>query len=216
MHFDNDFSFDPSGLSQCNLSTISTVPEATARATCPNSVVGSGDLSINEGVLIGSIVAFNGVPSGARPTIGLHTDLFTSSHAYSFSTTLTGSLVPSSRGGDYGTAFDFSIPATGTSVTRFNLTFSNQAPGGHPYVSARCADPDQIWSFAGNFHFTGGTPFSASASQGCQVVPDVVAPAPSSTGQRAKAIKKCKKKHKKNHDKKKFKKCKKKAKKLPV
>ena len=36
------------------------------------------------------------------------------------------------------------------------------------------------------------------------------------TGQRAAALKKCKKKHKKNHNKKQFKKCKKKAKKLPI
>jgi len=36
------------------------------------------------------------------------------------------------------------------------------------------------------------------------------------TGQRAAALKKCKKKYKKNHDKKKFKKCKKKARKLPL
>ncbi len=39
---------------------------------------------------------------------------------------------------------------------------------------------------------------------------------PRPTGQRAAALKKCKKKHKRNHNKKKFKKCKKRAKRLPV
>ena len=46
--------------------------------------------------------------------------------------------------------------------------------------------------------------------------PTPTEPTAAPTGERAAAIKKCKKKYKKNHDKKKFKKCKKKAKKLPV
>ncbi|HEY1238474.1 MAG TPA: choice-of-anchor R domain-containing protein [Solirubrobacterales bacterium] len=47
------------------------------------------------------------------------------------------------------------------------------------------------------------------------VVPNVV-PAPGPTGQRAAALRKCRKKLKKNHKKTKFKKCRKKAKRLPV
>jgi hypothetical protein len=219
LHFDNDFSFDPSGFSECNLATIQTVPEATARANCPNSVVGTGDLVVKSGdgssTLTGTIAAFNGQPSGGHPAVYLHTDVF-SNGSYAFSTALPGSLVPSSRSGDYGTALDFSIPATGTSVTHFNLTFLNQAPGGHPYVSARCADPDHIWNFAADLNFSDASTASASASQPCQVLPDPPAASTAPTGQRDAALKKCKKKYKKNHNKKKFKKCKKKAKKLPI
>ncbi len=46
--------------------------------------------------------------------------------------------------------------------------------------------------------------------------PNVSGPGCPATGQRAAALKKCKKKHKRNHNKKKFKKCKKRAKRLPV
>jgi hypothetical protein len=45
---------------------------------------------------------------------------------------------------------------------------------------------------------------------------NVLGPKPPATGQRAAALKKCKKRFQKNHDKKKFKRCKKKAKRLPV
>ena len=219
VHFDNDFAFDPAVISECNLSTIATVPEATAKALCPNSQVGAGDLSINGGLLTGSIVGFNGVPNGDTPTIGLHTDVFTAAHVYSFSLMLVGSLLPSSRGGDYGTALDFTYPPTGTTITHFNLTLQNQAPGGRPYVSARCGDSDRIWDYVTDFHFNGGGPSSAKATQGCQAAAVAAPPAPAtpqSTGQRDAQIKKCKKKYKVEEKAKKRKKCIKKAKKLPV
>jgi hypothetical protein len=219
VHFDNDFAFDPAGISECNLSTIATVPESSAKALCPTSQVGAGDLSINGGLLTGSIVAFNGVPSGATPTIGLHTDVFTAAHAYAFSLTLYGSLLPSSRGGDYGTALDFTYPPTGTTITHFNLTLQNQASSGHSYVSARCADSDRVWDYVTDFHFNSGGPSSAKATQGCQAAAVATSPAPAtpqSTGQRDAQIKKCKKKYKGEAKAKKRKKCIKKANKLPV
>ena len=61
-------------------------------ATCGASKVGSGEATINGGILTGKVAAYNGIPSGGSPTIGLHTDVFTSAGTYAFSTTLTGIL----------------------------------------------------------------------------------------------------------------------------
>ncbi len=68
------------------------MPEATANATCGASRIGSGSATINGGALTGKVAAYNGVPSGGSPTIGLHTDVFTAAGAYAFSTTLNGVL----------------------------------------------------------------------------------------------------------------------------
>ena len=69
-------------------------------------------------------------------------------------------------------------------------------------------------SHTGTLTVTDPTGLQASASASVTVIasPSVGGP----TGQRAVALKKCKKKHKRNHNKKKFKKCKKRAKRRPV
>ena len=90
--FSKDVKFTQGNIAKCNLSTISTVPEATTESTCGARRVGSGAATINGGALTGKVAAYNGLPSGGSPTIGLHTDVFTSSGAYAFSTTLTGVL----------------------------------------------------------------------------------------------------------------------------
>ena len=68
------------------------MPQSQSDATCGASKVGSGEATINGGILTGKVAAYNGIPSGGSPTIGLHTDVFTSSGSYAFSTTLTGIL----------------------------------------------------------------------------------------------------------------------------
>ena len=90
--FTKDIKFTPGNIPQCNLSSISTVPQSQSDATCGASKVGSGEATINGGILTGKVAAYNGIPSGGSPTIGLHTDVFTSAGSYAFSTTLTGVL----------------------------------------------------------------------------------------------------------------------------
>ena len=107
-------------------------------------------------------------------------------------------------GGTCGTSFTLD---QGQSCT-VEATFTPAA------VGARSAQISFTDNAPGSPHDVGlsGTGFTPSPPDGSGVAPAVAA----ETGERAAAIKKCKKKYKKNHDKKTFKKCKKKANKLPV
>ena len=76
-------------------------------------------------------------PSGGSPTIGLHTDIFTGSGAYAFSTTLTGILNTGAN------TLTVAIPPTGTSITHFETTINKKKSGKKKgqttyYVMARC------------------------------------------------------------------------------
>ena len=159
--FSKDVKFTPGNIAQCNLSTISTVPEAAAEATCGASRVGSGSATINGGALTGKVAAYNGLPSGGSPTIGLHTDIFTASGAYVFSTTLTGVLNTGQN------TLTVSIPPTGTSITHFETTINKKKSGKKSfYVMARCKK--KKWATSETTAFTGGPTLSASSSQKCK------------------------------------------------
>ena len=172
--FSKDVRFTPGNIAQCNLSTISTVPEATAEATCGASRVGSGSATINGGALTGKVAAYNGVPSGGSPTIGLHTDIFTSSGTYAFSTTLIGVLNTKAN------TLTVSIPPTGTSITHFETTINKKKSGKKKvktksgkkkkqpvyYVMARCKK--KKWATSEVTAFTGGPTLSASSVQKCK------------------------------------------------
>ena len=130
--------FSPGGLPQCNLSAINTVPQAQADAICGSSKVGTGSATINGGLLTGVVSAYNGTPSGGSPTIGLHTDVFTASGSYAFSTTLTGVLNPSAN------TLAVGIPPTGTAITHFAITINQIRTGTKNrqpiyYAMARCS-----------------------------------------------------------------------------
>ena len=158
--FSRDVRFTPGNIADCNLSSISTVPEASAQAACGASRVGTGSATINGGALTGKVAAYNGVPSGGRPTIGLHTDIFVGG-AYSFSTTLTGVLNTSTN------TLTVSIPPTGTSITHFETTITKKKSGKKSfYVMARCKK--KKWATSETTAFTGGPTLSASSVQRCK------------------------------------------------
>jgi hypothetical protein len=159
--FSPDVKFTPGNIAQCNLSTISTVPEATAESTCGASRVGSGSATINGGALTGKVAAYNGTLSGGQSTIGLHTDIFTPSGAYAFSTTLTGILLKRTN------QLIVSIPPTGTSITHFETTITKKKSGKKTfYVMARCKKKKWLTSELTNF--TGGPTLTASSTQKCK------------------------------------------------
>ena len=159
--FSKDVKFTPGNIAQCNLSTIATVPEATADATCGASRVGSGAATINGGALTGKVAAYNGVPSGGSPTIGLHTDVFTAAGAYAFSTTLTGVLNTRAN------TLTVSIPPTGTSITHFETTINKKKSGKKTfYVMARCKK--KKWATSETTTFNDGTSQSATSTQKCK------------------------------------------------
>lgn len=158
--FSRDLRFTPGNIADCNLSSISTVPEASAQAACAASRIGSGSATINGGALTGKVAAYNGVPSGGRPTIGLHTDIFVGG-VYSFSTTLTGVLNTSTN------ALTVSIPPTGTSITHFETTITKKKSGKKSfYVMARCKK--KKWATSETTAFTGGPTLSSSSVQRCK------------------------------------------------
>jgi hypothetical protein len=146
--FSKDVKFTPGNIAQCNLSTIATVPEATADATCGASRVGSG-------------AAYNGVPSGGSPTIGLHTDVFTAAGTYAFSTTLTGVLNTGAN------TLTVAIPPTGTSITHFETTINKKKSGKKTfYIMARCKK--KKWVTSETTAFNDGTSQSATSKQKCK------------------------------------------------
>ena len=153
--FSKDVKFTPGNIAQCNLSTISTVPEATAQQSCGASQVGTGS------ALTGKVAAYNGTPSGGNPTIGLHTDVFGPTGAYAFSTTLNGVLNTKAN------TLTVSIPPTGTSITHFETTITKRKSGKKSfYVMARCKK--KKWATSATTAFTGGPTLSASSLQKCK------------------------------------------------
>ena len=163
--FSKDVKFTAGNIPQCNLSTISTVPEATAESQCGASRVGSGAAVIKSPsgatTLTGKVAAYNGQKSGGSPTIGLHTDVFGPTGAYSFSTTLTGILNTKTN------QLTVSIPPTGTSIVHFETTINKRKSGKKSfYVMARCKK--KKWATSETTNFTGGPTITASSSQKCK------------------------------------------------
>jgi len=164
LSYSGDISFRPGRLAQCDLSQISTVPASTAQSICGAAQVGQGSAVINNGGLTGQVIAYNGVPTGGNPTIGLHTDLFVGG-TYSFSTTLTGVLNVKSNN------LSISIPPTGTSITSFDTTINKIRTGkqnGQPiyYAMARCRQGK--WVSGETTTFDNGQQLSATAVQKCK------------------------------------------------
>jgi len=162
--FTKDIKFTPGNIPQCNLSSISTVPQAQSDATCGASKVGTGSATINGGLLTGKVAAYNGTPSGGNPTIGLHTDVFLPSGAYSFSTTLTGVLNTGAN------TLTVNIPPTGTAITHFETTITKKKSGKNTfYVMARCKK--KKWTNTETTTYTDGSQTTASSTQKCKQKP---------------------------------------------
>jgi hypothetical protein len=76
--FPKDFKFTPGRLPDCNLAALSGKTTAGARAACPRSIVGGGrnvNTTTTGQTLNGVITAFNGAPSGGKPSLYLHVDI---------------------------------------------------------------------------------------------------------------------------------------------
>jgi hypothetical protein len=162
--FSKDIKFTPGNIPVCNLSAISTVPEAQSDATCGASKVGTGSAIINGGLLTGKVAAYNGTPSGGSPTIGLHTDVFTGGGSYAFSTTLTGILNTSAN------TLTVAIPPTGTAITHFETTITKKKSGKKSfYVMARCKK--KKWVNSETTTYNDGSSNTASSTQKCKQKP---------------------------------------------
>ena len=165
------------------------------------------------------------VDKTGAPTAPLSVEIRPVSGGAPGSTVLSASTVPASAVGSYPPAFvqvNFAAPAPVTAGTQYAIDAYAATPQTDRYEWSWGATSDPYP--AGASFFIGSSPPSGTwtmdASQDLgfktYVAPVTIAPAPTSTGRRAAALKKCKKNHKKNHNAKQFKKCKKKANRLPV
>jgi hypothetical protein len=168
IHFDRDFAFSNGNLPQCSKASIQTAvsPDA-ARAACPNAEVGSGDAHLNGalGPATGSVVAFNGVPSGGLQTIELYARVGAPLNA---TQVLTGTLQPSTKSGSgYGKQLVVPIPPIGGGaqvILDFSVNLPKKVvkPGKKKkgkkkkkpatfFISAKCSD--KTWNLLGDFTF---------------------------------------------------------------
>ena len=153
---DKDIKVNVNGLKKCNPSSISTASTATAISKCGKAKVsvgatvpyGGSGIPQNAAVVrpaAGSDIAvvvtvFNGTPSGAKPTLLLHTANTTSGAAV-----LTGTLQKSSQAG-YGKTLTIPTPPfAGGLATIIDLTVKlhrKYKVGGqtHQYIAANCHD----------------------------------------------------------------------------
>lgn len=166
--FDTDFHFDPGSIPQCNVASLVGKDAAGARAACPNSIVGQGSAVIKEALgpnLSAVVTAFNGVRSGGKLVILLHTDIEGSTTKPILTGTLTGNTLT------------VQVPVVpGTAITHFDVTINqivskkkkDKRTGKKTktyYVSARCTDGH--WQHTETTTYTDGTTKSASFSQPC-------------------------------------------------
>lgn len=178
INFDNSLKFTTKGLAKCTANLAGTTT-AQAQTACPTSQVGTGsaNVCINNGTggcvnFTAVVTAFNGDKSLAgNPTIILHSRV----DALSSTTILTGELIDSTKGADYGKALDVPVPAIaggGGAITDFKTTVKkNYSAGGHThhYVSAMCDDGNKVWNYSSVFTYSDAGTDPASDTQTCKV-----------------------------------------------
>jgi hypothetical protein len=172
IHFDDDFSFDAEGIPVCTTGSLTGTSTAAALAACPESRIGSGYFESGFGA--GILTLFNGPPDGGHPTVLVH--VLRVLGVSEFPELRTGTLRPSSRGGDFGTELDLSTMAV--NLTHLELTLGGEPVTGHRYVQARCGDPDRAWNFASEYTLSYGLyvlpqTSSVEASEECSLAADI-------------------------------------------
>jgi hypothetical protein len=181
-----DFSFVPP-TATCNPTQLQGQPTAQAIALCGPSQVGQGVATLCSPVLgcagtpgggiPAAVTAFNGVPSGGRPQLILHTKPGGVAAATP-PTVLTGVLVPSPAGPLYGQRLSVTVPdtsSTGFDLVDFDTTINRivtkkaNKKKGKPakfYINAKCSK--KSWAFQETTTFNaGGGSASASATVPC-------------------------------------------------
>jgi hypothetical protein len=184
LNFDDDLKINAAGIPQCNSASISgNLTLKQAMAACGNTKVGSGTAQANlttPGDVHGCVLAFNGKPSGGRPTLLLFTRLQVpgsincsnpaNNQNGNGSVLLQGLLKGAS--GDFGTQLDVDhIPQT-LPLSDFKTTVERGR-----YISARCHDANRRWNLRTTFTYTNpSSTQTVSASQTCEVTQGPSAP----------------------------------------
>jgi hypothetical protein len=176
-----DFTFTPPART-CNPTSLTGTTTDQAKAACPGTQVGFGTAQLcnptvgcagtpGGGPVPATITAFNGVKSGANPSIILHTKPNGVAQANA-PVILTGTLIPSPLGGLYGKRLSVEIQdtaSTGLDLVDFDTTIpklkTKKAKKGKPakfYIMAKCSK--KKWPFATNTTFRAGGGSSASSA----------------------------------------------------
>jgi hypothetical protein len=163
--FPTDLKFDPGNMPDCNLASLVGQSTAGAKAACPKSIVGGGtnvqafsDGSTRSGV----ITAFNGAPSGGKPSLYLHIDL-------------PGvTTKPILNGVISGNTLDVQIPPVpGTVIQHFDTSLNPVVVGKNKktgkkryYLSAKCSKKQ--WSVTEDVTYQNGQHQIDTESQPCK------------------------------------------------
>ena len=185
-----DFSFVPPAAT-CNPTQLQGTTTAAALSLCGASKVGQGVATLCSPVLgcagtpgggiPAAVTAFNGVPSGGRPQLILHTKPGGVAAATP-PTILTGVLVPSPSGAPYGQRLSVTVPdtsSTGFDLVDFDTTINRivtrkankkkHKPAKY-YINAKCSTKSWAFKETTTYNAGGGTA-SASATVACKQKP---------------------------------------------
>jgi hypothetical protein len=199
VHFDNDFQFTTSGLPTCSPQepSLAGPPEQSKAGPCKRAVVGSGSavLAGAVGPQTATVVAFNGTKSGG------HARLILSSWVAALNTPaiLIGTLTKI-HSGDYGWSLDVNVPqiAGGSEVITHFETAVHRAYTvrvkkhgkfrrvKRNFIGASCHDRNHKLDYQETTTYSDASTLSDASQQACTV---------RHTGQRARALRKCKHKH---------------------
>jgi hypothetical protein len=162
LYFDDDLKIKTKRIPRCNKARISgNIDMAGAMAKCGRAKIGSGKAQANvrmPGDAKACVLAFNGKPSGRKPTILLFTrvqvtgpidcTIAASNHNGNVTVLLEGVLKGAK--GDYGTQLDINHI---TSVAAFPLRDFRVTVKRGRYVSARCHDRNKKWNMKAKFTY---------------------------------------------------------------
>jgi hypothetical protein len=182
--FDNDFKFNTTGVPKCAGTFSSTTTLKQAYAACgpnagasKNALVGTGTASTAPASNFpGCVAAFNGVPSGANPTIVLFTRVTLvqngtancanpgSNSTGNTSVTLKGTLT---NAGVAGFAKKLTVPNIDTAPLPLD-DFTTTVQRGN-YVQGKCSHTPKTWKMRTTFAYSGAgeAADTVNATQAC-------------------------------------------------
>ncbi len=177
LYFDDDLKISTTRIPRCNVANISgNITMKQAMAKCGDAQVGSGRAQANlttPGDVNGCVLAFNGKPSGGRPTLVLFTRLQVpglincsnpASNQNGNTTVLLQGLLKGASG-DYGTQLDVNNIPQGLPLSDFKVSVKRGR-----YVSARCHDGNKTWNMKTRFTYVNPSATqTVNSSETCRV-----------------------------------------------
>jgi hypothetical protein len=164
IHFDPDFKVTPGAIPRCNPASLIGKNATGARAACPRSIVGQGTSEIHTVLetnpLIGTVTAFNGLPSGGNPMVLLHMDLDRSATSPILTGVIRGNVLTVQGPVTPGVAL------TNLTTTINRLVSLKKGRKRSFFVSARCSK--RRWQSSATVFYTDGTQQTGSTTQTCK------------------------------------------------